>query len=94
MCFIPEFLLLFFVHRIFLEYSFLDESDGYNEGESDKLGSEYGSPGMFGTGLGGLLLIVGFPLGVTLSSDETFYGVRGSLGPFFSSVTFCVSGIG
>ena len=40
-------LLFFFVHRICLEYSSLDESD-----ESDELGSEYRSAGMFGTGLG------------------------------------------
>ena len=45
----------------------LDES---NKEESNKLGSESGSAGKFGTGLGGLLRGVELPLDVTLSADE------------------------
>ena len=57
-----QFFLFSFIHRICLEYSPSDESDGYDIGEFDKLGSESGSAGTFITGFGGLLHGVGFPL--------------------------------
>ena len=56
-----------------------DKSDGFNKEKSDKLRSKYGSGGMFSTGLGGLLHGVGFPLGVTLSDDDSCDGDGGSL---------------
>ena len=56
-----------------------DESDDYDEGEYGKLGSESVSAGMYGTGLGGLLRGLGFPLGVTLFSDQSCDGDGGSL---------------
>ena len=58
-----------------------DDSDESDEEESEELGSGSGSAGAFGTGLGGLLRDVGFPLDVTLSSDESCDGERGSLVP-------------
>ena len=56
-----------------------DESDYSDEEEYDRLGSESGSAGTFGTGLGGLPRGLGFPLGVTLSADESCGDGRGSL---------------
>ena len=56
-----------------------DESDEYEEGESDELGSESGSDGTFGTGLGVFLRGVWLSLGVTLSDDESCDGDEGSL---------------
>ena len=47
-----------------------DESDNSGREESDKIGAEFGSYGTFGTVLGGLLLVVGLTLGVTISTDE------------------------
>ena len=56
-----------------------DESDNSGREESDKIGAEFGSYGTFGTVLGGLLLVVGLPLGVTISTDELCGGDWGSL---------------
>ena len=53
-----------------------DESNDSDEEEYKKPGSESGSAGTYGTGLGVLLHGVGFPLGVTLYSDESLYGGR------------------
>ena len=47
--------------------------------EYDKLGSESGSAGTLGTGLGGLLRGVRFTLGVTLSANKSCGGDWGSL---------------
>ena len=58
---------------------FSDESDDSDEEESDKLGSESGSDGTCGTGLGGFTRILGFALGIKLSADESCDGDRGSL---------------
>ena len=52
-----------------LEYLDSDESDESNEEESEKLGSVSGLIGTCGTGLGGLLHGVEFPVGVTLAGD-------------------------
>ena len=56
-----------------------DKYDESEEEESDKLGSEYGPIGMFGTRLGGSLHGLGFTLGVTLSDYESCDGDEGSL---------------
>ena len=56
-----------------------DESDELDEEEYDKLGSEYCSYSTFGTGLGGFLRGLGFPLGITVSADESYDGDQGSL---------------
>ena len=48
-------------YRFCLEYLSSDESDESDEGESKNLGSESGSAGTFGTGLGGLMHGVGLP---------------------------------
>ena len=69
----------FFARPFILEYSFSDESDDYDEEESDKLGPESGPAGTLVTGLGGLLYGLGFNLGVTLSADESYGGDGGSL---------------
>ena len=53
-----------------------DESD---EEESEKLGSESGLSGTFGTRFGGLSRGSVLPLGVTLSADDSFDGDGGSL---------------
>ena len=72
-------ILLFFVCRLCLEYLSSDKSDEYKEEEYEKLGSESGSAGTFGTRLGGSLSGIGLPLGVTLSTDESCIGDGGSL---------------
>ena len=56
-----------------------DESDESEKEESDGLGPESRSAGTYGTGLGGLSLGVGIPLGVTLSSDDSCGGDGRSL---------------
>ena len=56
-----------------------DESDKYDEEESDKTGSESRSDGTFSTGLGVFFSGVGFFLGVTVSADESCNGNQGSL---------------
>ena len=56
-----------------------DESDESDKGEYDKTGSESGSSDTLGTGLGGLLRVVVFPLGVKISSYESCDGDWGSL---------------
>ena len=71
--------LLFFIHCVHLEYSSSGGKDESYKEYSDKLGSESGSAGTFGTGLGGLLRVVGFPLGATLYDYELFDGDGGSL---------------
>ena len=48
--------ILFFSRCLHLEYSPSDESDRYDEEESDKLVSESVSAGTFGTELGGFLI--------------------------------------
>ena len=55
------------------------ESDDSDEEKSDKIGSEYGSDITYGTGLGGLLRGLVFPLGISLSADESCDGDRGLL---------------
>ena len=45
-----DFVFILFNTLIFLEYSPSDESDGYDKGESDKLGSESRSAGTLDTG--------------------------------------------
>ena len=57
----------------------MNESDGSNEEESDKLGSESESAGTFSAKFGGLLCGVGFPLGVTISAYESCDGDGGPL---------------
>ena len=56
-----------------------DDSDEPDEEESEKLGSESGSAGTFGTRFGGLLHGIGLTLGVTLYADESCDGYGGSL---------------
>ena len=58
-----------------------DESDESDEEESYRLGSESGLDGMLVIKLGVLLHDIGLPLGVTLSTDESCDGDRGSLVP-------------
>ena len=58
-----------------------DESDESDEGECDKLVSEYMSAGTFVTGLGGLFFGEVFTLVVTLSAYESWCG---GWGPLFS----------
>ena len=58
-----------------------DESDEFNEEESDKLGYESWSSNTYSTRLGGLLRGLGIPLGVTLTDDESFGSDGGSLAP-------------
>ena len=58
-----------------------DESDESDKEEFDKPGSESGSSGKFGIGLGGSLYVVGLPLGVTFSYDESCDGDGRSLFP-------------
>ena len=53
------------------------ESDDSDEEESDELGSESGSSGRYGTGLGGLSHGVGIPLGFTLYSEKSCDGDGG-----------------
>ena len=55
-----------------------DESDTFDEEESDKLGSEYGSNGTFSIGLFRLLLGVGFPLDFPLYAYESCDGDGGT----------------
>ena len=69
-----------------------DESYESNEEEYEALGSEYGSAGAFVTGLGGLLCGVGFPLGVTLSADESCYVDGGSLVPWVNMCGVVIGG--
>ena len=65
-----------------LEYLDSDESNESDKEESNKLGSESGSIGTYGTGLGGLLGGVEFPVGVMLpGNDLPFNGDGGSLFP-------------
>ena len=71
--------LLFFARCICLSYSSSDESDESDEEESEKLGYESGSAGTFGTRLGGLSHGLVFPLGFTLSYDESCGSDGGSL---------------
>ena len=66
--------LFFFARPLHLEYSPTDESDEFDEEESDKLGSESRSYGTFGTVLVGLLRGVGFSLDVTISVDDSCDG--------------------
>ena len=51
-----------------------DESYESNYKEFDKFGSESGSAGTFGTGLGGFLSGVGFVLGVISYANESCDG--------------------
>ena len=48
--------LFIFAYHLLLSYSSFDESDESNEEESEKPGSESGSAGTFGIGLGGSLI--------------------------------------
>ena len=58
------------MHCLCLEYLLDDESDESDKEAFDKLVYESGSAGMFGIGLGGLLIGVGLPLGITLFPDD------------------------
>ena len=51
-----------------------DDSDESDKEESEKLVFESVLAGTFSTVLGILLRVLVFPFGVTLSSDESFYG--------------------
>ena len=55
------------------------ESDESDEKEYDRLGSESGSDGTFGNGLGGFLCSLGFTSGVMISTNESCGGDIGSL---------------
>ena len=57
--------LSFHVRRLRLEYLSSYESDEFNKEEPEKPVSESGSPGNFGTGLGGLWRSIGLLLVVT-----------------------------
>ena len=74
-----DFVFILFNTLIFLEYSPSDESDGYDKGEYDKLGSGSGSASTFSAGFCGLLRGVGFTLGVTISADESCDGDGGPM---------------
>ena len=67
--------LSFFERHLRLLYSSSNESDDSDEEESDKLGSESGSTGMYGTQL---LCGIGINLGVTLYYDESWDSDGGS----------------
>ena len=62
-----------------LEYLSCNESDELGEEESDRLGSESGSAGIFGTVFGGLLHGIGLTSGVTFFADESCDGDGGSI---------------
>ena len=77
--FTPAFLFDLFHTSSFLYYSSSDESDDSDKGESEKVASESGSAGTFGTILVRLLHGLVFPLVVTIFSDEPCDGDRGSI---------------
>ena len=54
------------------------ESDESDKEEYDKLGSESGSTGKYGTGSGGLLRGLGITLGVTIYAGDSWKCDRGS----------------
>ena len=56
-----------------------DESDEFDKEEYEKLGSESGPSGTYGTNLRELLCGLAYSLGVTLYDDESCDGERGSL---------------
>ena len=64
------------MHSFCLKYPYSDEPDHSGEEVSDDLGSELGSFGICGTGLGMLFCVVEFPVDVTLAGDDSsFNGV-------------------
>ena len=63
-----------------------DESDDSDEEKYDELGSESRSAGTSGTRLGGFLRGLGFPLGVTISADESCNGNRVSLALTYKNI--------
>ena len=56
-----------------------NELDNCDSDESENPGYESGSAGAFGTKVGILSLGLGFPLGVTLTDNESCGGYGGSL---------------
>ena len=60
-------------------YLLSDESEESDKEDSEKPGSESGSAGMFGTGLGELLSGIVFTWGVTIYAEKSCYGNGGSL---------------
>ena len=71
MHFTLAFLFIVFACRLRLYHSPSDESEESDKEESEKLGYESGSVGMFGAGFGSFSRDVGLPLGITLSADES-----------------------
>ena len=75
------------VHCDCLKYPESDESDGFDEEESNELGSESLSFGMFDTCLGGLLHGVEISIGVKPIGNDWLFDSDG--GPFVTQYGTC-----